>query len=135
MPDITTSLQHKQQRLIDLKHPPKSPKSPRSKSKPVRAHSISENDETDILAEPNPTLPLWKRVAKQFWWNEWMQQPLIDAGVSYKSFISSFHSSNFFTIQNPSYSKNLAARLLRPPRNARILPNRHLPRTPRTRRN
>ena len=27
--DITTSLQHKQQRLIDLKHPPKSPKSPK----------------------------------------------------------------------------------------------------------
>ncbi|KAF5315948.1 hypothetical protein D9611_005058 [Ephemerocybe angulata] len=33
------------------------------------------------LAEPNPALPLWRRVDKQFWWNECMAKPFIDAGV------------------------------------------------------
>ncbi|KAJ7661766.1 SacI homology domain-containing protein [Mycena rosella] len=33
------------------------------------------------LVEPNPTLPLWRRVDRKFWWNEWMSKPFIDAGV------------------------------------------------------
>lgn len=36
----------------------------------------------DVLAEPNITLPLWRRVVKHYWWNEWMIQPFVDAGVS-----------------------------------------------------
>ena len=42
----------------------------------------SEDDTIDVLAEPNLMLPLWKRVVKHFWWNEWMVQPFIEAGVS-----------------------------------------------------
>ncbi|KAF5373743.1 hypothetical protein D9758_000705 [Tetrapyrgos nigripes] len=42
---------------------------------------IQEGDKVDPLAEPNPTLPLWRRVDKQFWWNEWLSKPLIDAGL------------------------------------------------------
>jgi phosphatidylinositol 4-phosphatase len=42
---------------------------------------IREGDKVDPLAEPNPTLPLWRRVDKQFWWNEWLSKPLIDAGL------------------------------------------------------
>ncbi|KAJ6525593.1 SacI homology domain-containing protein [Mycena capillaripes] len=40
-----------------------------------------EDSTTDVLVEPNPTLPLWRRVDRQFWWNEWMSKPFIDAGV------------------------------------------------------
>jgi len=35
----------------------------------------------DPLAEPSPMLPLWRRVDKQFWWNEWLSKLFIDAGV------------------------------------------------------
>lgn len=40
-----------------------------------------DDDTTDVLVEPNPTLPLWRRVDRQFWWNEWMSKPFVDAGV------------------------------------------------------
>ena len=33
------------------------------------------------IADPYPSLPLWRRVDKQFWWNEWVSKPFIDAGV------------------------------------------------------
>ncbi|KIY65285.1 hypothetical protein CYLTODRAFT_357070 [Cylindrobasidium torrendii FP15055 ss-10] len=33
------------------------------------------------VTEPNPTLPLWRRVDRQYWWNEWLAKPFIDAGV------------------------------------------------------
>jgi hypothetical protein len=36
----------------------------------------------DVFSEPHPTLPLWRRVDRQFWWNEWLSKPLVDAGVS-----------------------------------------------------
>lgn len=35
----------------------------------------------DPLAEPFSTLPLWKRVNREFWWNEWLLTPFTDAGV------------------------------------------------------
>ena len=38
-------------------------------------------DGVDPLVEPSPTLPLWRRVDKQFWWNEWLSKLFIDAGV------------------------------------------------------
>ena len=38
-------------------------------------------DGVDPLAEPSPALPLWRRVDKQFWWNEWLSKLFIDAGV------------------------------------------------------
>ena len=40
-----------------------------------------DGDNLSPLAEPNPTLPLWRRVDKQYWWNEWMTKPFLDAGV------------------------------------------------------
>jgi hypothetical protein len=48
----------------------------------------------DVLAEPNITLPLWKRVVKRFWWNEWMMQPFIEAGVSANYVIGLLLASN-----------------------------------------
>ncbi|KAH8117164.1 SacI homology domain-containing protein [Phellopilus nigrolimitatus] len=75
--DITTSLQHKQHEMSRLRR--------RASSHPYKvASSSSEHGDeaiVDILAEPCPTLPLWRRVSKQFWWNESMLQPFIDAGL------------------------------------------------------
>ncbi|KAF4615242.1 hypothetical protein D9613_002633 [Agrocybe pediades] len=47
-----------------------------------RSSPLSPSDgKISPLTEPNPTLPLWRRVDKQFWWNEWMSKPFIDAGL------------------------------------------------------
>jgi len=77
--DITRCLQHKRDQvckanrhdalLADLKI---------SESGPSPGPST---DRVDPLAEPSPTLPLWRRVDKQFWWNEWLSKLFIDAGV------------------------------------------------------
>jgi phosphatidylinositol 4-phosphatase len=56
-----------------------------------KASEISEDTPTehpdlekiDVLAEAYPTLPLWRRVDRQFWWNEWLSKPLTEAGVSW----------------------------------------------------
>lgn len=40
-----------------------------------------EDGKVSVLAEPSPTLPLWRRVDRQYWWNEWLSKPLLDAGV------------------------------------------------------
>ena len=47
-------------------------------------HLSPSGDKVDILAEPNATLPLWRRVDRQFWWNEWLSKPFVDAGVRYE---------------------------------------------------
>jgi hypothetical protein len=81
-PDITRSLQHKQELvsksqkqyalLADLD------------ALPSPDPAAQEDDEkTDPLVEPYPTLPLWRRVDRQFWWNEWMSKPFVDAGVRF----------------------------------------------------
>lgn len=41
----------------------------------------TSDDKVDVLAEASPTLPLWRRVDRQFWWNEWISKPFINAGV------------------------------------------------------
>lgn len=79
--DITRSLQHKQERvatsqkqnalLADLNALPDTPST-----------TSFVGDKVSALAEPYPTLPLWRRVDRQFWWNEWMSKPFVDAGVS-----------------------------------------------------
>ncbi|KAJ7219415.1 SacI homology domain-containing protein [Mycena pura] len=77
--DITRSLQHKQEQvaksqkqhalLADLNALP----SP---------DSTAQNDnKNDPLIELNSTFPLWRRVDRQFWWNEWMAKPFVNAGV------------------------------------------------------
>ncbi|KIL00905.1 hypothetical protein PAXRUDRAFT_128798 [Paxillus rubicundulus Ve08.2h10] len=77
--DLTRSIQHKHERslkshaqeklLAELEALPKS-------------HSVGTLDSAvDPLVEPVPTLPLWRRVNRQFWWNEWPARPFIDAGL------------------------------------------------------
>ncbi|KAJ6623464.1 SacI homology domain-containing protein [Mycena sp. CBHHK59/15] len=80
--DITRSLQHKQEQvtksqkqhalLADLNALPSS--DPRSSFE-------QEDGKTDALVEPYSTLPLWRRVDRQYWWNELMAKPFVDAGV------------------------------------------------------
>ena len=41
-----------------------------------------EDGKVHVLGEPSATLPLWRRVDRQYWWNEWLSKPLLDAGVS-----------------------------------------------------
>ena len=69
--DITTSLQHKQHEVLRLRR--------RASSQP----GINVEDHVDILAEPQLTQPLWRRVTKQFWWNENLLQPFINSNVSF----------------------------------------------------
>ncbi|PAV23487.1 hypothetical protein PNOK_0055500 [Pyrrhoderma noxium] len=67
--DITTSLQHKQHEVLRLRR--------RASSQP----GINVEDHVDILAEPQLTQPLWRRVTKQFWWNENLLQPFINSNL------------------------------------------------------
>lgn len=84
--DITRSLQHKQEEiaksqkknelLANLNALP-SPESEAAQSQGVEA----EGRKVNPMSEPNPTLPLWRRVDKRFWWNESLSKPFIDAGL------------------------------------------------------
>ncbi|KAG5635471.1 hypothetical protein H0H81_011112 [Sphagnurus paluster] len=84
--DITRSLQHKQEEiaksqkknelLANLNALPL-PESEVAQSQGVEA----EGRKVNPMSEPNPTLPLWRRVDKRFWWNESLSKPFIDAGV------------------------------------------------------
>lgn len=71
--DITRSLQHKHELIAE------------SKAEDKVAGPVGEK--VDVLAEPAPTLPLWRRVDRQFWWNEWLSKPFIDAGVTYNAIL------------------------------------------------
>ncbi|KAI0301975.1 SacI homology domain-containing protein [Russula brevipes] len=77
--DITRSLQHKQEQIaktrkqnvllaeLDALDPSSQP--------------VANAENVDALAEPSPTLPLWRRVDRQFWWNEHLSKPFINAGL------------------------------------------------------
>jgi phosphatidylinositol 4-phosphatase len=83
--DITRSLQHKQDQVVksrehhtllaDLNVFPFPESAEFDKEASVEGRKINP------LSEPNPTLPLWRRVDKRFWWNEWLSKAFIDAGV------------------------------------------------------
>lgn len=77
--DITRCLQHKRDQVCKAKR----------HDALLADLNISENgptpesskDGVDPLAEPSPMLPLWRRVDKQFWWNESLSRLFIEAGV------------------------------------------------------
>ncbi|KAG6880277.1 hypothetical protein C0992_001846, partial [Termitomyces sp. T32_za158] len=81
--DITRSLQHKQDQiakaqkqhelLADLDALPSAVSE--SFQSPVEGLKVSP------MSEPNPTLPLWRRVDRRFWWNEWLSKSFVDAGL------------------------------------------------------
>ncbi|KAG5645592.1 hypothetical protein DXG03_005730 [Asterophora parasitica] len=85
--DITRSLQHKQDQitkaqkkhdlLADLNALP----SPSESGPSLAQDAEVEGTKISPMSEPNPTLPLWRRVDKRFWWNEWLSKPFVDAGL------------------------------------------------------
>ncbi|EMD38456.1 hypothetical protein CERSUDRAFT_113620 [Gelatoporia subvermispora B] len=78
--DVTRSLQHKHELIVKAKtqNALLADLNALDSSTP-RLSPLS--DTVDVMAEPSPTLPLWRRVDRQFWWNEWLSKPLIDAGL------------------------------------------------------
>lgn len=110
--DITRSLQHKHEIITKIKV---------QKGLLVELNVIDENQkpsplggEVNVLAEPSATLPLWRRVDRQFWWNEWLLKPFVDAGVSCHQEVSNFCTP--LTIKLP-----IAASFLCSPDYARFL--------------
>jgi phosphatidylinositol 4-phosphatase len=78
--DITHSLQHKQEQIT--KSQKQNVLLAELDALDPLAQSVAGGEDVDVLAEPLPTLPLWRRVDRQFWWNEHLSKPFIDAGVS-----------------------------------------------------
>ena len=77
MSDITRSLQHKQDKIAKAQK--RDALLEQLNASDSSAKASEEN--VDVFAEPLPTLPLWRRVDRQFWWNEHLSKPFIDAGV------------------------------------------------------
>ncbi|KAJ7046939.1 SacI homology domain-containing protein [Mycena alexandri] len=78
--DITRSLQHKQE-LVSKSHKQHALLADLNALPSPDPDADGEDIKIDVLVEPHPTLPLWRRVDRQFWWNEWMAKPFVDAGV------------------------------------------------------
>ncbi|KAI9057938.1 hypothetical protein FKP32DRAFT_1582863 [Trametes sanguinea] len=77
--DITRSLQHKHELIEKAKTQNALLESLNALDDSKRLSPAS--DTVDVLAEPSAALPLWRRVDRRFWWNEWLSKPLIDAGL------------------------------------------------------
>ncbi|KAJ7097797.1 SacI homology domain-containing protein [Mycena belliarum] len=78
--DITRSLQHKQE-LVTKAHKQQALLADLNVLPSPDSVAQSNDVHTDPLVEPHAALPLWRRVDRQFWWNEYMAKPFIDAGV------------------------------------------------------
>ncbi|KAI9510219.1 SacI homology domain-containing protein [Russula earlei] len=77
--DITHSLQHKQEQLVKTRK--RNALLAELDALDSPANSVANGENIDILAEPLPTLPLWRRVDRKFWWNEHLSKPFIEAGL------------------------------------------------------
>ncbi|PCH37867.1 hypothetical protein WOLCODRAFT_161110 [Wolfiporia cocos MD-104 SS10] len=77
--DITRSLQHKHELIAKAKVQNALLADLNAPDRDTQLSPIG--DKVDVLAEPAPTLPLWRRVDRQYWWNEWLSRPFIDAGL------------------------------------------------------
>lgn len=80
--DLTRSIEHKQERLA-RSHKQHELLAGLGALPPPETDSAGPELGTKVsaIAEPYPTLPLWRRVDRQFWWNEWMSKHFIDAGL------------------------------------------------------
>jgi phosphatidylinositol 4-phosphatase len=79
VPDITRSLQHKQEQIAKAER--QSVLLAELNALDPSAMSVTHSENINFLAEPLPNLPLWRRVDRQFWWNEHLSKPFIEAGV------------------------------------------------------
>jgi phosphatidylinositol 4-phosphatase len=79
VPDITHSLQHKQEQIAKTQR--QNVLLTELNALEPSLMSVADDENVDVLAEPSPSLPLWRRVDRQFWWNEHLSKPFIEAGV------------------------------------------------------
>ncbi|KAG1756423.1 phosphoinositide polyphosphatase [Suillus paluster] len=77
--DITRSLQHKHEQFTKLHAQNKLLSELDALAKDTIVNPL--DDKVDALFEPSAMLPLWRRVDRHFWWNEWLSKPFIDAGL------------------------------------------------------
>ncbi|KAI0664663.1 SacI homology domain-containing protein [Cubamyces menziesii] len=77
--DITRSLQHKHELIEKAKSQNALLESLNALDDSKRLSPVS--DTVDVLAEPSAALPLWRRVDRRFWWNEWLSKPFVDQGL------------------------------------------------------
>ncbi|KAI0362423.1 hypothetical protein OH77DRAFT_1467127 [Trametes cingulata] len=77
--DITRSLQHKHELIEKAKTQNALLETLNALDDSKRLSPVS--DTVDVLAEPSAALPLWRRVDRRFWWNEWLSKLFIDAGL------------------------------------------------------
>jgi phosphatidylinositol 4-phosphatase len=79
VPDITRSLQHKQEQIAKAER--QSVLLAELNALDPSTMSVAHGENVKVLAEPSPNLPLWRRVDRQYWWNEHLSKPFIEAGV------------------------------------------------------
>ncbi|KAG1877755.1 SacI homology domain-containing protein [Suillus subalutaceus] len=77
--DITRSLQHKHEQFTKLHAQNKLLSELDALPKRTTVNPL--DDKVDALFEPSVMLPLWRRVDRHFWWNEWLSKPFMDAGL------------------------------------------------------
>ncbi|KAG9318553.1 hypothetical protein JVU11DRAFT_645 [Chiua virens] len=77
--DITRSLQNKHDQL--LRSRTEENLLSKLNALPPDASAEHADSKVDPLVEPSPTLPLWRRVNREFWWNEWLSKPFVEAGM------------------------------------------------------
>ncbi|KAG6832044.1 hypothetical protein H0H92_005466 [Tricholoma furcatifolium] len=84
--DITRSLQHKQDQIAksQKQHALLADLNALPPSDAGTGQTEVEGMKVSPMSEPNPTLPLWRRVDKRFWWNESLSSRFIDAGGYYQ---------------------------------------------------
>lgn len=78
--DITRSLQHKHEQFTKMHTQNKLLSELDALPKDTNVNPL--DDKVDALFEPSVILPLWRRVDRHFWWNEWLSKPFMDAGVN-----------------------------------------------------
>jgi hypothetical protein len=95
VPDITHTLQRKQELLAKAQK--QNALLAELNALDISAQPVAHGENVDALSEPLPTHPLWHRVDRQFWWNEHLSKPFIDAKVSTFSFPKSAAPDSRFT--------------------------------------
>jgi len=75
--DITHSLQRKQELLAKTQK--QNALLAELNALDLSTKTVAYDENVDALSEPSPTHPLWHRVDRQFWWNEHLSKPFIDA--------------------------------------------------------
>ncbi|KAI6022736.1 SacI homology domain-containing protein [Pisolithus marmoratus] len=77
--DLTRSLQHKHEQ--SLKCATQDKLLAKLDAFPHDLRKDGSECRTNLSVEPFATLPLWRRVDRQFWWNEYLSRPFIDTGL------------------------------------------------------